>query len=110
MDCPNIGEIKFSPVSLDAIENIRSKHVYANALAVAMGGGVILNIFAGNGMVEASYAIYDTDFKTLKQSMGAIPAIKRKTVENIADMAWLNTSNHKEKQFWQAVSRGCSVH
>jgi len=89
---------------------VSNAHLYAKALAVAKGGGVILNIFDGNGMLEASYAIYDTDFKTLKQSMGAIPAIKRKTIENIADMAWLNTSNHKEKQFWQAVSNGCSVH
>lgn len=42
MDCPNIGEIKFSPISLNAIEEIRSKRAYANALTVALGNGVIV--------------------------------------------------------------------
>ena len=66
-----------------------------------------MNIFAGNGMVEASYALYDTDFETLAKSMTSIPAIQRKVIQNIADMMWLSVSDNKEKQFWRAISRGC---
>jgi len=75
-----------------------------------LGGGVIANIFVGNVFLEASYSIYSTDFEAMAKSMGAVPTIKRKTIENIADKAWLDTSNYKEKQFWKAVSLGCSVH
>lgn len=58
-------------------------------------------------MVEASYALYDTDFEALAQAMTSVPSIQRKVIENIADMAWLAVLDNKEKRFWRAISHGC---
>lgn len=110
MECPNIGEIKFSQISLDAIEEIRSKKAFGNALIVVIGAGTFANIFVGNGPVEATYSLYATDFEAMGKSMAAVPLITKKSIERVADMTWLSVSNHKERQFWAAVSSGCKVH
>lgn len=110
MECPNIGEIKFSQTSIDAIEEIKRKKELGNALIKVIGMGTVANIFVGNKMVEASYSLYSTDFEAMAKGMGAIPLITRKSIERVADMAWLNVSNHKEKQFWAAVSSGCKIY
>lgn len=110
MECPNIGEIKFSQVSLDAIEEIRSKRAFGQALVAVIGLGTFANIFAGNGPVEATYSLYSTDFETMALSMATVPMITKKSIEKVADMTWLKVSNHKERQFWAAVSSGCKIH
>ena len=110
MNCPNIGEIKFSTRSLDAIEEIKRIKQFSNMLASAMSGGVVVNIFLGNDLTKASYSLYSTDFEVFSQAMMAVPKVTRKLIENAADRAWLDTSNHKEQQFWRAISNGCSIH
>ena len=110
MDCPNIGEIKFSSRSLDAIEEIKRIKKLSNMLASAMSGGVVVNIFLGNDLTKASYSLYSTDFEVFTAAMMAVPKITRKLIEDTADRAWLDTSDHKEQLFWRAISRGCSVH
>lgn len=110
MECSNIGEIKFSQISLDAIEEIRRKRELGNLLIKVIGVGTFANIFAGNGPVEATYSLYSTDFEAMAKGMAAAPLITKKSIERVADMAWLNVSNHKERQFWAAVSSGCKIH
>lgn len=64
MRCPDIGYVTFSPRSRDAIENIRKVDKFSMALQRVTAGGVVVNIFAGNGALESSYAVGTTDFKT----------------------------------------------
>ena len=72
MECPNIGEIKFSQISLDAIEEIRSKKALGQALIATIGFGSFANIFVGNGPVQATYSLYSTDFEAMGKSMAAV--------------------------------------
>lgn len=110
MECPNIGEIKLSGRSVEAIDEIRRIRQVADRLAVVMSAGIVANIFVGNGLLEASYTFYDIDFEQFSKSMKGIPAIAKKRVQDEADRAWLDVSNYKEKQFWRAISSGCTVH
>lgn len=110
MECPNIGEIKLSNRSIEAIDEIRRVRQVADTLAVALSAGIVANIFVGNGLLEASYTLYDTDFEQFAKSMKGIPAIAKKRVKDEADRAWLDVSNYKEKQFWRAISSGCEIH
>jgi len=110
MECPILGEIRFSQVSIAAIEDIRRRQALAGKRVLAIGAGYIINIFFGNGMLEATYSLYSTDFELMSKGMQAAPLIVRKSIENVADMTQLMVSNHKEKEFWRAVSAGCKVH
>jgi len=110
MECPPIGSIDFSRRSLQAIDEIRRVKRSVNALSVAMSAGVIGNIFLGNGAVEASYALQDTDFRAYAKSMNQLPVILRRRIVDEADRAALDVTNFKERQFWQAVSNGCKVY
>jgi len=109
MDCPNIGEIKFSSISLDAIEDIKSRNVFADMLVVTMGMGTVVNIFLGNDLTKASYSVYSSDFEGLAQSMVNIPSIKRERITFIADMTALRVTDYKEQMFWRAISYGCKI-
>lgn len=53
MRCPDIGYVTFSPRSRDAIENIRKVDKFSMALQRVTAGGVVVNIFAGNGALES---------------------------------------------------------
>lgn len=110
MDCPNIDDIKFSKTSIDAIEDIRQRKEAGDRLIKAIGYGTIASIFVGNGMLETTYSLRSTDFEAMATAMGDVPAITRAMIGKTADMTYLRVSNYKEKQFWAAVSRGCSVH
>lgn len=76
---------------------------------ISIGIGSWANIFVGNGMLEMTYTLESTDFEDMAKKMATVPRITRKMVEKIADMTYLRVSDHKEKQFWSAVSYGCSI-
>lgn len=108
MDCPDIHGLKFSKISEDAINDIRDKRELGDLLIKVIGVGHVANIFAGNGMLEATYSLYSTDFEAMARGMAGVPAITRASIQRVADFAWLNVSDYKEKQFWRAVSNGCT--
>jgi len=110
MECPNIGNIKFSATSIDAIEDIRRRTAAADKLVKFIGAAHILNIFFGNGMLEATYSLYSTDFELMAEGMKSVPAAVKGRIMIIADETFLRVSDAKEKQFWRAVSSGCSIH
>src|SRR5690554_4185708 len=110
MECPNIGEIKFSQISLDAIEDIRRRQRLSKFLVVTIGVGQVANIFFGNGMLESTYSLYSTDFELMAESMRSAPEIIRKSIEQTAGMTYLSVPTHKERLFWMAVVSGCRIH
>ncbi len=109
MECPNIDGLKFSQVSIDAIEEIRRKKALGNIAIISIGVGTWANIFVGNGMLEMTYSLGSTDFEDMTKKMATVPRITRNMIEKIADMTYLRVSDYKEKQFWSAVSYGCSI-
>ena len=110
MDCPSLDNLALSERSKDTIETIRSIREVANVLAVALSVGAMHDMFAGNRFIEASVSVSTYDFEEFAKTMKSVPAIVRKRVEQEAMMAFLNVSNYQEKQFWRAISDGCSVH
>lgn len=109
MECPNIEGLKFSQISIDAIEEIRQKRILGDLGIITIGIGSWANIFVGNGMLEAVYTLDSTDFEDMAKKMAIIPRITRTVIEKIADGTYLRVSDYKEKQFWSAVSYGCSI-
>lgn len=110
MECPNLGEIKFSQISLDAIEDIRRRQRLSGSLVVAIGAGHIINIFFGNGLLESTYSLYSTDFELMSKGMKSAPLLVRDAIESVAEMAYLSVPTHKEREFWRAVASGCKTH
>ncbi len=110
MECPNIGNIKFSTTSIDAIEDIRRRAALSEKLVKFIGAAHVLNIFFGNGMLEATYSLYSTDFELMADGMKSVQIIVRGRIIRIAEETYLMVSDHKEKQFWRAVASGCSLH
>ena len=109
MECPDIENLKFSQVSIEAINEIQQKKELGDLLIKFIGYGTWANIFAGNGMLEMTYSLKSTDFEQMAKTMAAVPVIVRATIEKIAVMTALRVSNYKETQFWNAVSNGCSI-
>lgn len=109
MRCPDIDHITFSQRSQQAIEATHRVDRFAMKLQRVTAGGVIVNIFAGNGALEASYALRSTDFVAMAQALSAMPQIARRRISNIAQETTLYTSNAAEKQFWHAVVDGCKL-
>ena len=109
MECPNIENLKFSQTSIDAIEEIRQKRELSDLLIKAIGYGTWANIFVGNGMLEMTYSLYSTDFESMAKTMAKVPLITRSMIQKISHMTYLRVSDYKEKQFWSAVGRGCSI-
>jgi hypothetical protein len=108
--CPDIGYIKFSQTSIDAINDIRNRQLLSNTLLITMGGGAIINIpTLGSSLPETSFALYSTDFKAMADAMASVPVITRDRIEFIASCAQNDVKDYKEKMFWEAVRNGCSV-
>ena len=107
MECPDIDNLKFSQISLEAVEEIRQKRELGDLLIKTIGYGTWANIFVGNGMMEMTISLNSTDFEGMAKTMAKIPAITRSVIQRIADMTYLNVSDYKEKQFWSAISSGC---
>ena len=109
MECPNIGEINFTKPSIDALEEIRRKKHLGNALVLFSGAGHFATIFLGGTSLNTVYSAYSTDFELFAQAMSEVPSIVRNQIEKIAFNAYMSVGDYKEKQFWQAVYRGCNV-
>lgn len=109
MRCPDIERVTFSQRSHQAIEDIHKVDRFAMALQRVTAGGVVVNIFAGNGPLEASYALRSTDFAAMAKALSAMPQIARRRISNIAQETALYTSSPAEKLFWHAVVDGCKL-
>ena len=109
MECPNIDNLKFSQTSIEAINEIQQKRELGDLLIKMIGYGTWANIFAGNGMLEMTYSLKSTDFEQMAKTMAVVPELVRATIERIASYTALRVSDYKERQFWLAVSNGCST-
>jgi hypothetical protein len=109
MQCPNLGEIAFSAHSVQAINEIRRKKELGKLLAVVVSAGHVINIFLGNDALKATYSLQSTDFVAFARAMKAIPDVARAAIYKTATEAWYYSSNHKERQFWQAIASGCGL-
>jgi hypothetical protein len=110
MRCPDIGTIKFSKSSINAINDIKNRQVLSSALLIGIGAGTIVGIFTGDSLPETTYSIYSTDFKVMANAMASVPAITREVISKIAFEAQYDAKDHKEQQFWDAVREGCGVY
>lgn len=107
MQCSTISQLNLSVRSKAAIEEIRKIDRFSLSLQRVTAGGVVLNIFAGNGPVETTYSVAATDFRTMAQALAAVPSIARRRINNIAQEAAFYASGQDERLFWQAVIDGC---
>lgn len=105
--CPDIEQITFSQRSQQAIEEIRKVDRFTMTLQRVTAGGVVMNIFAGNGPIETTYSLASTDFAAMARAMSAMPEIARRRISNIAQESAFYTRNSAEKTFWNAVVDGC---
>ncbi len=105
--CPDIERITFSQRSQQAIEEIRKVDRFTMMLQRVTAGGVVMNIFAGNGPIETTYSLASTDFAAMAKAMSAMPEIARRRISNIAQESAFYTSSSAEKIFWNAVVDGC---
>jgi len=111
MKCPDIGQIKFSQTSINAINDIRNRQLLSSALLATMGAGTIFNIFTlGSSLPETSFSVYSTDFKAMADAMASVPAITREAISRVSFQAQYDAKGYKEQQFWEAVREGCSVY
>jgi len=109
MNCPDIGQIKFSQTSISAINDIRSRQLFSNTLLITMGAGTVLTIFSlGSSLPETSYSLYSTDFKSMSNAMSSVPTLTKQVISDIAFRAQQDVKDYKEKKFWEAVYEGCS--
>ena len=109
MECPSIDGITFNARSKEAINAIRRKKRVGKVMNPVIGAGTLVNIFAGNHPIEATYNLSSTDFRAMSQAMLAVPQITRNAIRQEAELAWYYSSNSKEKIFWNAVIRGCRL-
>lgn len=109
MECPSINRVTFSSKSIESIEEVRSVNRSGAHLQLALGGGTLLNIFAGNGSLPSSYMIMNTDFKTMSEALAAVPSLVRKRIADIAHDAYEKVKSHEEKLFWRALAQGCDI-
>lgn len=109
MECPTLGEIKFSKESIEAIEEIRKIKIASKNLIKAIGYGHITNILLSNDALQAQYSLYSTDFEKMSKAMASVPAIAKKRIADISGIAYMTVLDHKERRFWKAIYSGCSI-
>lgn len=109
MKCPNIENIELSSVSKSSLKEIKRINDLAPFLIKITGGGVMVNLFAGNGAIKSSYSVYSNDFEAFSLAMKSVPQIARRRIWTISGMAALKVHNYKERKFWQAVHNGCKI-
>lgn len=107
MACPELKGLRLSPKGQEALREIQRVRGLADALAAALGAGTVVNIFAGNGVLQSSYNIYEANWQELSQAMASIPNILR---ERIRGIAFSQSQVHHfgdEYKFWSAIVDGC---
>jgi len=109
MGCISIDNVKFDQESIRAIEDIKQKKEFAQALNVAMPLGAMANIFLGNRVPEVGVSLAMTDFEVLAKAMKSMPAIQRKVIRDIATMQAIFHMG-KESLFWRGIANGCEIH
>ncbi len=109
MECPSINRVTFSKKSTESIDEVRRVNRSGAHLQLALGGGTLLNIFAGNGSLQSSYMIMNTDFKAMSEALAAVPNLVKRRINYIAHDAYEEVKSHEEKQFWMAVAQGCDI-
>ncbi|REL28351.1 hypothetical protein DXX93_18460 [Thalassotalea euphylliae] len=109
MKCPNIESIELSSESKASLKEIQKINELAPFLVKISGGGVMLNLFAGNGAIASTYSVYSHDFEAFTRAMTVVPKIARRRIWNISGLTMLKVKNYKERKFWQAIHKGCKL-
>lgn len=105
MNCRTLSGVKFGKRSREAIDEFRSKQQLSRILRRLIPVGTMATIFVGNDALKVSYSIYSTDFQAMAQAMASLPAIERRVLANIANLAALDTTG-QESEFWRQVAYG----
>ena len=109
-ECKAISGLKLDQQSIDALERIRTKHAYGNALASVLSAGVVSSIFTKSNSLNAAYNITQTDWTLYSQAMKSIPEITKAAVRKEVQLMIINYQLHYNAQllqFWKGIYDGC---
>ncbi len=108
--CSDIPHLTLDLASQRAIEEIKRKIVAANLGSGLMAGGVVLQIFAGNGVLQSAYSISQTDWQLFSSALFSWHWMLRREVENIANLQELDHANDPaQRHFWRGIANGCQL-
>ena len=108
--CEPIQGLVLDKESLDAIERIKNKHIFGDALAGVISIGVFSNIFTRSNASQVAYNITQTDWILYSNAMNAVPLITKRAIEkDVEGMIVHFHLNHDRKQlkFWESIYNGC---
>jgi hypothetical protein len=109
-ECEPIQGLVLDKESLDAVERIKKKHIFGDALAGAISIGVFSNIFTRSNAIQASYNITQTDWILYSDAMNAVPIITKRSVEKEVESMIVHFQLHydrKQLKFWEGIYDGC---
>ena len=108
MECPDIRNLKLDRADEEALEEIRKVQRAGNLLQVVMPAGVMATIFLGNNAAQTLYNIHSTDWVLFVRAMSTPPGMIRARVRQVAKLRILTGSlSYEQRQFWDAVDKGC---
>lgn len=108
--CETIYGLALDKKSLEAIERIKKKRIYGNALAGVISIGVFSNIFTRSNAPQAAYNITQTDWSLYANAMKAVPIITRRAIEKEVEHMIVHYQPHydrKQLKFWERIYSGC---
>jgi hypothetical protein len=103
---PSIEGLELEPCCVQALDDIRDKARLGKLLGAAIGGGLLITIFAGRGRTAqagTAYNVMTTDWDLFARAAHAIPVIVRNRCQLIAALEVLNHSGGKLGQFWREM-------
>ncbi len=108
--CETIYGLVLDEESLDAVEGIKKKRIYGNALASVISSGVFSNIFTRSNAPQAAYNITQTDWSLYADTMKAVPMITRRAIQKEVEHMIVHYQLHydrKHLKFWEGIYNGC---
>ncbi|MCU7845751.1 MAG: hypothetical protein KZQ93_18120 [Candidatus Thiodiazotropha sp. (ex Monitilora ramsayi)] len=108
--CKPIQGLVLDKESQDAIERIKKKRIFGDALAGMISIGVFSNIFTRSNAAQASYNITQTDWILYAQTMNAVPIITKRAIEKEVEDMIVHYQLHydpKQLKFWEGIYSGC---
>ena len=110
MKCVPISGLKLDKRSAQGIKRIQEVSKLSEVMVKALGYCSFVNIFLGNKVPEIAFNIYQSDWKTLQQSMSSLAPIQRRMIEDEARYQVLDHyGDSKQRVFWEGIVDGCKI-
>lgn len=110
MECPTIVDFELEDGDIETLEAIQKIQRNSAMLAIVLPAGVMTSLFLKSNTVGAAYNIKTTDWHGFAVAMSRLSFLERKQIEKAAKIRAVTPNlNHRQRQFWKAVGRGCEV-